>query len=261
MSECKERGLSTARAVLGVLSYIAESQRGVSAREVADRLQKSLSTAYHLLASLEAEGFVARVGRAGNYELVADKPGVPQTAPPAPDTVLPDKADTLRAGMREVFARTGRRTCVGVFSGDGVALIEDIGRQGLPRMGNLEKPLIRATAHALAVGKLLLAGFDDDVLGLWVAQHGLQPFTPSTIRDVTTLRTELSGVRRRGLATDCGEFDADFASLAAPVTDSVGRAVAAIVVTATRHQFGAEQDKLQLALLDVTRGISRAHAN
>ena len=260
MSIAADRGLSTARAVLCVLSLVAETPGGVSAREVAERLHKSRSTAYHLLASLEAEGFVARVGRSGCYRLIVDKPGAPTPAPAEPDAMTPRMERALEAGMREVFLRTGRRTCIGVFSGDGVALVRDIGRQGIPRMGNLEKPLIRRTAHALAIGKLLLADLSDTDLRCWVQEHGLASLTSLTIVDPLQLQRELAEVRERGVATDHCEYDVDFGSLAAAVVSSAGQAVAAIAVTVTRAQFAAERDELELALLSVTDGLNRACA-
>ena len=51
------RSLSTARAVLRVLSMLAEQPTGVRADEVAHELGKSTSTAYYLLTSLCEEGF------------------------------------------------------------------------------------------------------------------------------------------------------------------------------------------------------------
>ena len=256
-SVTRDRGLSTARAVLCVLSYIAENPRGVSAQEIASYLDKSRSTAYHLLASLEAEGFVARVGRAGCYRLIVDKPGAPAPAP-APDqpaAMTPEVEGLLEDGMREVFARTGRRTCIGMFSVDGVALVRDIGRQGLPRMGNLEKPLICHTAHALSIGKLLLAGLDAASLEHWVQRHGLRSFTPRTIADPSRLRDELALVRERGVAIDRCEYDVAFGSLAAPVRNSDGRPVAALGVTMTRAQFATEREHVERVLMTVTREL------
>ncbi len=254
-SVTRDRGLSTARAVLCVLSYIAENPRGVSAQEIARYLDKSRSTAYHLLASLEAEGFIARVGRAGRYRLIVDKPGAPAPAPEEPAPLMPDAERLLEDGMREVFKRTGRRTCIGMFSVDGVALVRDIGRQGLPRMGNLEKPLIRHTAHALSIGKLLLAGLDAASLEHWVERHGLRSFTPRTIADPGRLRDELALVRERGVATDRCEYDVGFGSLAAPVCNPDGRPVAALGVSMTRAQFATEREHVERALLTVTREL------
>ena len=258
MSISADRGLSTARAVLCVLSYVAESPGGISARDVADRLHKSRSTAYHLLASLEAEGFVERVGRSGCYRLVADKPGAPTPAPDAPEAVTPALQSALRASMHEVFRRTGRRTCVGVFSTCGVELVEEAGRQGIPRMGNIEKPMIHRTAHALALGKLWLAELDDDELERHVDDSGLRPFTPLTIADPCELRRELDEVRRRGVAVDRCEYDLDFGSLATPVVDASGRPVAGLAITVTRGQFAAERCELELALLSAAGEINAA---
>ena len=56
------RGLSTARAVLQVLSLLEQHPDGVRADEVAQVVGKSVSTAYYLLASLVEEGFAVHEG-------------------------------------------------------------------------------------------------------------------------------------------------------------------------------------------------------
>ncbi|MBV9819546.1 MAG: helix-turn-helix domain-containing protein [Solirubrobacterales bacterium] len=255
-----DRGLSTARAVLCVLSYVAECPDGVSARQVADRLRKSRSTAYHLLASLEAEGYVMRTGHSGRYRLVASKPGAPRPVD-VPEPVDPQRRRELRDAMLEAFRRTGRRACIGIFDAATVRVIDEVGRQGIPRMTRLESPLIRRTAHGLAIGKLALANLDESALERYVDQTGLAPLTPLTISDAARLRIELDDVRRRGVATDRCEYDLEFGSVAAAVTDASGAPVAGIGVTVTRAQFAAERDELQLTLLDIARGLDGALAS
>ena len=56
------RGLSTARAVLQVLSYLEQHPDGVRADDIAQVVGKSGSTAYHLLASLVEEGYAVHEG-------------------------------------------------------------------------------------------------------------------------------------------------------------------------------------------------------
>jgi DNA-binding IclR family transcriptional regulator len=246
------RGLSTARAVLRVLSFVASEPQGVSARDVADKLGKSLSTAYHLLASLEAEGYVARDGRTGRHVLQTVNPGGMLPAALSPDALTPQFETALQDGMREVFERTGRRTCIGIFGADGVQLVEEVGRQGIPRMTNLEKPIIRHTAHALAIGKLALAGLSEDDLRQYEADSGLRRFTSLTVCDPLQLRYELAEVREDGMASDRCEYNVDFGCLAAPVRDASGQLLAALGMTLTRHQFQTEYDELKDVLLSVT---------
>ena len=256
MSATDERGLSTARAVLQVLSFVAESPSGVSASEVALRLHKSRSTAYHLLASLEAEGYVARDGRSGHHQLVVDRPGCPAPAPGPPPHHEPGFERALRTTMRQVFTRTCRRTSIGWLSASGVEPLAELGRQGIPRMGNLEKPRIQRTAHALAIGKIALAALDEDGLARHVSELGLRAYTDGTIVDPSRLRAELDQVRTSGIAVDRGEYDADFGSIAATVSGGDGRPAAALAVTVTRAQFAAERDVLAQQLLRAAAGLA-----
>ena len=61
-SQGGRRGLSTAHAVLQVLSFLEQHPDGVRAEEVTEFVGKSASTAYHLLASLVDEGFAVHEG-------------------------------------------------------------------------------------------------------------------------------------------------------------------------------------------------------
>ena len=72
------RGLTTARAVLQVLSFLEQHPDGVRADDVAQVVGKSVSTAYYLLASLVEEGFAVHEG--GVYRAQHE---VATPAPPA----------------------------------------------------------------------------------------------------------------------------------------------------------------------------------
>jgi DNA-binding IclR family transcriptional regulator len=84
----------------------------------------------------------------------------------------------------------------------------------------------RAPAYCTASGKALLAYQEATVVA--AVARGIKVFTPATVTNVVKLREELTLVRRRGFATNLGEFRANVAGLAAPVRNGQGEVIAAV---------------------------------
>ena len=122
------------------------------------------------------------------------------------------------------------------------------GRQGIARMPGLGTQ-ITDNAHALAMGKVVLARLRPAALARYVAR-GLPGYTPSTITSSEALTRELREVRLRGYAVDREEFDADFCCVAAPILDR-GRLGAILGLSASTRAFDAEHGDLAAAVRDI----------
>jgi DNA-binding IclR family transcriptional regulator len=241
----RERGLSTARAVLKVLALLAQRPDGVRAADVAQALGKSVSTAYYLLTSLCEEGFAEHDGV--RYRL---RPAVPIAAPHGD---LPDAVD-------ELFRRTHKRAYLGCVKHGAIEITVVRGRQGMPRMPGLGAR-IRESAHATAMGKVVLAHLRPTARKRYAAGE-LHAYTSATITTPPLLLAELERVRRRGYALDRMELDPDFCCVAAPVLDRRGLLVGTIAVSASTRAFDAEREQLIAAVRDVaaSHSIFQPHA-
>ncbi len=250
------RSLSTARSVLRVFALLLAHPEGVRADEVAKTLGKSVSTAYYLLASLCDEGFavheshgVYRPAR-GLEELTA---AVGEHGP---------AADGLHQGLAatvdQLFLRTRKRSYLGVVKAGRIEIAAFRGRQGVPRMPGLGSE-IRDSAHALAMGKVVLSLLEPSGLARYVSR-GLRSFTPRTITTAAMLEAELATVRREGYAVDCEEFDENFCCIAAPVRDGRGRFVGALGLSVTANVFDADRDRLAAIVIDVAEQAMRRSA-
>jgi DNA-binding IclR family transcriptional regulator len=243
-AETSSRSLSTARAVLQVLALLLERPDGVRADEVAAALGKSTSTAYYLLTSLCEEGFAVHESK-GVYRPAAglEVLGTPVAHPPA----------RLRGGFDaladELFRRSRKRSYVGIVRAGRIEIVAVQGRQGVRRMPGLGTE-IRDSAHALAIGKVVLARLSAPALAAYVAR-GLRRFTAHTIVSPQQLFSELEQVRRAGYAVDREEFDEDFCCVAAPIRDATGRFLAAVGVSLTAHVFDAEREQLAKIVIEV----------
>jgi DNA-binding IclR family transcriptional regulator len=241
------RSLSTARSVLRVLSLLAQRPAGVRADEVARLLGKSTSTAYYLLSSLCEEGFAVHgkgVYRPGR--------GLEDLASAAGEAAALHNG--LEATVDELFMLTRKRSYLGLVRTGRIEIVAFRGRQGVPRMPGLGSE-IRDSAHALAMGKVVLAGLRPDGLERYMAR-GLKTFTAHTITSPRRLAAELEEVRVRGFAVDREEFDENFCCVSAPIHDSSGRFVAALGLSVTVSVFDAERDRLAGVVTDVARAAT-----
>ncbi len=243
------RGLSTARAVLQVLSFLEEHPDGVRADEVAQVVGKSGSTAYYLLASLVEEGFAVHEGGLyrARHEVTATTPAPPESG----RHVLEDPVDDL-------FLRTHKRCYLGVVRGGVIEIAVVRGRQGIARMPGLGTQ-ITDNAHALAMGKVVLARLRPAALARYVAR-GLASYTPSTITAPEELAVELRQVREQGYAVDREEFDMDFCCVAAPILDERGRLAAILGLSASTRAFDSEQSDLAAAVRDLAANAGATSA-
>jgi DNA-binding IclR family transcriptional regulator len=249
-----KRGLSTARRALEVVWLLAARPEGVRAEHVAEALAKSVSTAYNLLASLCEEG-VAQHHPGGVYRLTPAFRELVATSIAAPAALPNELADLVG----DLLARTHKRSYLGVVRDGELHIVVERGQQGMPKLPGLE-PRIGDTAHALALGKVVLALASPAVVARYV-QRGLRRFTASTITDPGTLLAELADVRSRGYALDREEFGDDFCCIAAPVRDEEGRFRGVLGISMTRRAFYDEHETLACTLLEVAAAASRAPAD
>jgi DNA-binding IclR family transcriptional regulator len=236
------RGLTTARAVLQVLSFLEEHPDGVRADDIAHVVGKSTSTAYYLLASLVEEGFAVHEG--GVYRPHHEAPA---RAPVSDRHALEDAVDDL-------FLRTHKRCYLGEVRGGLIEISVVRGRQGIARMPGLGSQ-ITDNAHALAMGKVVLARLRPGGLARYVGR-GLTRYTPSTILSPDALARELRAVRANGYAVEREEFDRDFCCVAAPVCDEHGRLAAILGLSASTRAFDAEHAELTAAVRDLAAEAS-----
>jgi DNA-binding IclR family transcriptional regulator len=240
------RSLTTARSVLRVLSLLVERPAGVRADEVAQALGKSISTAYYLLTSLCEEGFAVHESQGVYRPARGLEELTTAAAEPCP------LHDGLGATVDRLFLRTRRRSYLGVVRPGRIEITAFRGRQGVPRMPGLGSE-IRDSAHALAMGKVVLSLLEPSALARYTAR-GLRSFTPHTITSAEALATELQRVRRDGFAVDREEFDENFCCIAAPIFDDRGHFLAALGLSITPPAFDRERESLAATVIDVAQG-------
>jgi IclR family pca regulon transcriptional regulator len=158
--------------------------------------------------------------------------------------------------MEELTQQLQQSTSAAVLDGEDIVYVLRVPMQKIMSI-NLGVGS-RLPAHATSMGRVLLAGLAEEQREARVAAMALQPLTPRTITDPEKLLRTLSQVRRQGFALVNEELELGLMSLAVPIKDRAGRAVAAINVSSpARRQSAAELQKQALpALQSVAERIS-----
>ncbi|GGU08782.1 IclR family transcriptional regulator [Streptomyces coeruleorubidus] len=156
--------------------------------------------------------------------------------------------------MEDLHAATRQHVQLAVLDGTDALVVERISAAGavsvVSQVGG------RLPLHASAVGQVLLAHAGEELF-TDVVRNGLarSRFTPRTITDPATLRLALAECRRTGVAVVREEMSPDAHSVAAPVTDSKDRVVAALSVVCADARTHLLVPAVVLAGCGISRGL------
>ena len=126
--------------------------------------------------------------------------------------------DDLSGVVDDLLARTHKRAYAAVVRAGVLRIVIERGLQGMPKLPGHE-PGIRDNAHALALGKVVLALSPPEAVDRYIAL-GLRAVHAAHDHEPDELRAELKNIRRTGVAVEREEFDGDFCCLAAPLLDA-----------------------------------------
>lgn len=116
---------------------------------------------------------------------------------------------------------------------------------------------VRLDAHVTEVGKAVLAWHNPGEVRELFGQHSPHFHTARTISSIDRVIRELVLIRKRGYATDEGEMILGLNCAAAPIMNSIGRAVLAVSISGPASRFGSGwMAKLAARLVATVQEIS-----
>jgi IclR family transcriptional regulator, KDG regulon repressor len=211
-----ERGLS-------ILDALGESP-GLSLMELASRLDVPKGSLFRQLRVLEASGYVVRAADTKRYWLGPRLIHLGYSA--RRQLKLADVAEPFMVALRDRFNESVH---LGVLDQDEVVHV-----QATPSLHPVKMVAAvgeRTWAHVSALGKVLLAWADPDLVEGVVLRKGLPRFTDQTLCTRAELEADLEQVRQRGYAIDDEESAVGLRCIAAPVRRGDGRLAAALSVS------------------------------
>jgi len=217
-------GVQAVDRALAILRLFARHDAELDLAEISNLAKLPKSTCHRLVATLEANGFVADGGGRGRYRLGL---AAAQVGEVAMRQLRPSAA--VRDLMEGLCSQTKETVGLIVLHGDRVLVIERV-ESPLPlRMQDTIGNLL--PAHCTASGKLLLALTlkDDDE---WLRRHNFQAFTANTITNIERFRSELERIRSNGYSVDNEEYCVGLFCMSVPVRNHFGDPVAALSISA-----------------------------
>ena len=147
--------------------------------------------------------------------------------------------------MSLVYARSrslNSRSLTPMIEGGELEVIQVKTHPGSPPVGVSEG--FHGASHALALGKVLLAGMGSEYVKGYIDDRGREAFTPRTIVQPAQLHAHLNKVRMVGVALDFEEFAQNLCCVAAPVKGHSGKVAGAIGLATTTRRISAEGQQL-----------------
>jgi len=235
----KERGgvQSIARA-FAIAEEIARNRDGISLAELSKRVGLHNSTTFHLVKTMVQLGYVSQLADSRKYRIGRR---MFTLAAGALDEI--ELVSVATPVLEKLTGATGEYSHFAIRSGEQIVVVAKTAGTGIFQM--VDRTGAIRPAHATALGKVLLAALLPPQFERFMETCELQQFTAKTIVERETLRREIEEVRRKGLAFDDGEFDAEARCVAVPVHDFTGRVAGAIGMSGPmwRLSLQALQDK------------------
>ncbi|MGO1768376.1 MAG: IclR family transcriptional regulator [Microbacterium sp.] len=173
------------------------------------------STVHRILSSLAEEDFIAGDAEHGY------RPGHRFMALAGHSLARIDISTIAQPFVDQLVADVDCTIHVGVAAGDEMVYIIRTDSSKPYRMRS--RVGLAIPMHSTGMGKVVLAGWNDDQVAAYAERTGLPPRTPDTITDLGVLRDELARVRENGYSLDLSENEVGTVCVSAPIRDHTGR--------------------------------------
>jgi IclR family KDG regulon transcriptional repressor len=223
---------------LRILNALGECSSGLGITDLSGAVKAPKSTVHRLVATMESAGYVifdpltskyvlgnrlARLGEQLNQQIPLLTFGVP--------------------ALEQLTRECHEASHLAILQGTEIVYIsQEESKEPVRISFNTGH---RAPAHCTALGKVFLAGLSDaEILALYSNKRKLVRLTPRTQTSVDNLLSEISAVRKEGIAFDGEEYMPGLACMAAPIRDFSSRTIAAIGVSMFKHKLNGERKAL-----------------
>lgn len=221
-----------------LLETISLHPQGMQLTELASQTGLNKSTAYRLLASLIAHGYVIKGSRNNTYHIslklyelgcrAANSAGFLAVAAPVLRALAAETYEAIHFVLRE------ENSVVYLYKEEPV-------QSGIHMASHIG---LRNPMYCTGVGKAILAFLPEVEKRLIVENTVYEMFTPHTLHTPQALLADLELIRNRGYAFDEEEHELGISCIAAPIKNKQGIAYAAISISAPTSRLEYEKKQL-----------------
>ena len=238
-----------------ILDILGQSPQGISIRDLSAKIKLPKGTTHRLLSSLSYFGYVHQDPKTRNYFLGLKLVELGQLLLSQLD--LRKEAEPF---LRDLAERTKETVHMAFLDRDEIVYVDKVeidhnpsGLRMASRVG------LRNPAHSCAMGKVLLSHFPEEEVDRVIEEKGLVKRTENTITDSKQLKEHLKLVRTQGYSIDDEENERGIRCVAAPIYNEVGKAVAAISISALAFRVTKKviQETLKKEVMETASKISQ----
>lgn len=252
ISRPQKQLIGSVQRALRILEQVAACPAGLTAKQVALKMQLNLSTCYHLLNTLEHEGYLVKEPETTCFR-VSGKIGFAVFQQASPAQLVQHLTPHVQT-LQEITAETAY---LSVWDGREITLSAIVEAPQTVRVKSLTIGETGAN-HASALGKAILAALPDAELARYFTDRPLPAFTPNTVTTLAQLHTVLADVRRQGFALDCEEFMPQVTCIGAPVFDARQQVAASLAISLPVTRAGGNRPALIAHVKQVAQAATRA---
>lgn len=230
---------------LDVIRAFDRDRPEMSLSEIAERVGLARAVVRRLLMTLEYLGFVGHRDRQFfltprtlelGYRYLASL-GLPELAQPI---------------MRALAAHVDESCSMSVLDGRDIVYVQRVPVRKV--MAVTMSVGARLPAFCASMGRVLLAGEEDESLEAWLKGRRFPPLTPFTLTDPAAILREVRRVRGQGFAYTEQEMELGLCSAAVPVRDGTGEVISALNV-GMQFRDGA-RDRMMHTILPALRAAA-----
>lgn len=217
-----------------VIGCLAGGTAGVS--EIAERVALPKSTVSRLLVTLVDLGVVEQSGPGGSYRLGSYMHDLASAAQPSRRLI-----DLARPHLSELVVATNEAAGLSVLEDDLVLYLDQVNAQSDVQVRDWTGD--RLPPHLVSSGLVLLAFSGNTAIERYLARP-LAAHTKRSMTDKAQLRERLERVRHDGFDWVIDEFSDGVSSVAAPIRDARGQAIAAVHLHGPTYRFPGTSGKV-----------------
>lgn len=215
---------------LNLLDVLAKGD-GISLSDLAQRAGLAPSSAYRLLQTLAARGFVEFLPRDQLWAI-----GVEAFRAGMAFQRRSSIATVGRGIMQDLVGASGETANIAIFEGGEIVFVAQI--ESLEPIRAFFRTGERRPAHASGIGKALLAEMPRHAVERLIAARRLERFTPRTITEPGVLLADLARSHVRGWALDDEERNIGMRCIAAAIFNEFGDPVAGLSISGPVARLG-----------------------
>lgn len=210
---------------LKILEFIADSASPQTPVQIAKALGMNRTTVYHLIQTLESEGYVTKEQQTNGYLLGLK--------------ILPLGGRALDSNRLRIESlpylqglnrKLEERVNLGILNNGEVLFLAGIEKPSLPLMySHFGK---KAPAHCCSIGKIILAYMPEYEAEQVINQKPLARLTENTITDPSLFKRHLAEIRSQGYAIDNAEHISGEYCIATLIKGEEGRGIGAVSASA-----------------------------